>query len=257
MSDSTCDHQIFFSNLTVDEKCSIAKGPTCAEDFDFINFASMVYCGMNGSWGGFIPLGLFFGMLIFRFRIKVYFIINIGSFHLLLKNTWLLPLLILPSGLTYRRQWVQLLFLHLQMGNNKYIYIFSAGDLVTALVASSTPGGINYNIGSLFGAGVFVTTLVVGLTILNSGDLGVQLAAPSIWRDVGLYVVATLSIIIFGAIGTLGLVASIILLCLYGVLVIATFIIEKINPCNLIIKNYIYQSRVRILILKKNPLNNL
>jgi sodium/potassium/calcium exchanger 6 len=97
-------------------------------------------------------------------------------------------------------------------------------------VASSTPGGLNYNIGSLFGAGVFVTTLVVGLTILNSGDAGVQLAAPSIWRDVGLYIVATLTIIIFGAIGELGVVAAIILLCLYAVLVIATYILEKLNP---------------------------
>jgi len=51
-----------------------------------------------------------------------------------------------------------------------------------------------------------------------------------IWRDVGLYIIASLTIIIFGAIGTLGLVAAIILLCLYGIFVISTYIIGKLNP---------------------------
>ena len=43
-----------------------------------------------------------------------------------------------------------------------------AGDVVTAIVASTTPDGIGYNIGSLYGAGIFVTTFVVGMTILGT-----------------------------------------------------------------------------------------
>ena len=31
-----------------------------------------------------------------------------------------------------------------------------AGDVVTAIVASSSPEGVSYNIGALFGAGLFV-----------------------------------------------------------------------------------------------------
>ena len=34
-----------------------------------------------------------------------------------------------------------------------------AGDVITALVASGAEGGINYNIGSLYGAGFFVTSV--------------------------------------------------------------------------------------------------
>lgn len=59
---------------------------------------------------------------------------------------------------------------------NGYIMVFyvnSAGDVVTAIVASTSPGGVSYNIGSLYGAGLFVTTVVVAFTILGAGENGV------------------------------------------------------------------------------------
>ena len=43
-----------------------------------------------------------------------------------------------------------------------------AGDVLTAIVASDSKEGISYNIGSLYGAGLFVLTFIVALTILNS-----------------------------------------------------------------------------------------
>jgi len=42
----------------------------------------------------------------------------------------------------------------------------SAGDLIIALVASTKEEGLNYNIGSIYGAGFFVCAMVVCLTIL-------------------------------------------------------------------------------------------
>lgn len=41
-----------------------------------------------------------------------------------------------------------------------------AGDFITAIVASDSQGGVSYNIGALFGAGLFVCSLVVGICIL-------------------------------------------------------------------------------------------
>jgi len=41
-----------------------------------------------------------------------------------------------------------------------------AGDVITAIVASSSDGGVNYNVGSLYGAGFFVCAMVICLTIL-------------------------------------------------------------------------------------------
>jgi sodium/potassium/calcium exchanger 6 len=41
-----------------------------------------------------------------------------------------------------------------------------AGDVVTAIVAGGTENGVSYNIGALFGAGLFVCAMVISLTIL-------------------------------------------------------------------------------------------
>lgn len=43
-----------------------------------------------------------------------------------------------------------------------------AGDVITAIVASDNLEGVNFNIGSLYGAGLFVATIVIGVTIINS-----------------------------------------------------------------------------------------
>lgn len=43
-----------------------------------------------------------------------------------------------------------------------------AGDVITAIVASGGEGGVNYNIGSLYGAGFFVCSIVMCLTIFRS-----------------------------------------------------------------------------------------
>ncbi len=40
-----------------------------------------------------------------------------------------------------------------------------AGDIITAQVASDTFNGISYNIGSLFGAGLFCTCWIIPTTI--------------------------------------------------------------------------------------------
>jgi hypothetical protein len=42
-----------------------------------------------------------------------------------------------------------------------------AGDVITALVAGSSAGGVSYNIGSLYGSGFFVCSIVISMTISN------------------------------------------------------------------------------------------
>lgn len=113
--------------------------------------------------------------------------------------------------------------MHWRTGNRFYSITIRAGDVVTAIVASGSPDGVDYNIGALYGAGLFVTTIVVGITIINA-KTGVQLEEMSIWRDVGFYILATIVMIIFGAFGTLHLYDGVILLSLYIVLVILVVI---------------------------------
>ena len=42
-----------------------------------------------------------------------------------------------------------------------------AGDVITALVSGSAPGGVSYNIGALYGAGLFVSSSVVFICIFQ------------------------------------------------------------------------------------------
>merc|ERR1712195_299161 len=45
-----------------------------------------------------------------------------------------------------------------------------AGDVVTAIVASGSADGVAYNVGALFGAGLFVCTIVMTFTITGYKD---------------------------------------------------------------------------------------
>jgi len=45
-----------------------------------------------------------------------------------------------------------------------------AGDVITAVVSAGADGGVSYNIGALYGAGFFVCSIVISLTIMSSKD---------------------------------------------------------------------------------------
>ena len=45
-----------------------------------------------------------------------------------------------------------------------------AGDVLTALAASGSSSGLNYNIGAIYGSSLFVTTIIIALTIRNSKE---------------------------------------------------------------------------------------
>jgi Ca2+/Na+ antiporter len=103
-----------------------------------------------------------------------------------------------------------------------------AGDVITAIVAGDTPEGINYNVGSLFGAGLFVASVIVAITIKNVGS-SVQLEATLFWRDIGFYVIATTGIIVFGLIGKLTYISAILMLLLYVALVLVVSLTDNKN----------------------------
>lgn len=98
-----------------------------------------------------------------------------------------------------------------------------AGDVITAFVASGTNDGISYNIGAIYGAGFFVCSIVVALTIKNSKE-DIQLEPSSIWRDVGFYILATLSVVLFAVIGELTILTAIIMLLEYVLMVVVVLI---------------------------------
>ena len=65
-------------------------------------------------------------------------------------------------------------------------------------MASDTETGISYNIGSLYGAGLFCTSLVIAFTIYLS-PTDIKISHQIIYRDVGFYLIATLLTYLFAA----------------------------------------------------------
>ena len=60
------------------------------------------------------------------------------------------------------------------------------------------------------------------MTILNSSE-DIQLEPSSIWRDVGIYIIATISVLVFGFIGKLDVYSAVIMLCEYLLLVVVVW----------------------------------
>ena len=77
-----------------------------------------------------------------------------------------------------------------------------APDVITSVVASNkNEEGITLAIGSIFGAGLFCTTVVLACVILASGENGITNRGSSLVRDISFYLVGTTFIIILAVIG--------------------------------------------------------
>ena len=98
-----------------------------------------------------------------------------------------------------------------------------AGDVVTALVSSESTEGVSYNIGSLFGAGLFVCSFVMVMTI-NASPHPIVLEKETVYRDIVFYILGTLMVISFGIYGKLTKFTSVLMLVLYLTLVLVVVI---------------------------------
>lgn len=98
-----------------------------------------------------------------------------------------------------------------------------AGDVITAIVSSSSEGGISYNIGALYGAGFFVCSMVICLTILSSTDV-IVVDKSTIFRDIGFYILSTIVTIIYAFIGNIYPWSAILFLFIYVMMVFVVYV---------------------------------
>lgn len=89
-----------------------------------------------------------------------------------------------------------------------------AGDVITAIVSSEGEGGISYNIGALYGAGLFCTSLVIAVTLLTS-PTDIIIPANVLYRDIVFYILATLFTVGMALIGKITTLMTIFMLVLY------------------------------------------
>lgn len=104
----------------------------------------------------------------------------------------------------------------------------SAAEVITSLVSSEMEGGISYNIGSIFGAALFVITIAVGFAIIQTKGK-VRLSALVAKRDISFFVVSTLAIIAIAYYKWITWWNSLMLLMLYVGLIFSVFFSDIIK----------------------------
>jgi sodium/potassium/calcium exchanger 6 len=194
-----CTHQeIFKTHRTAEFLCKAVATKACAETQDFFNFFEFYWCDVDGKLWIMILVALFLIFVIFKYTsITVEEYIAEGIQNI---TEWL--------GLSDSLAAVTLL-----------AFANGAGDVITAIVASDAEGGVSYNIGALYGAGLFVCSMVVGICILQSKEPMV-FDTMIIYRDIGFYIGATVITILFAWYGQITWWGSTILLIWYVIMVV-------------------------------------
>jgi len=148
-----CSFDCFFEANYSDEQefawqCDVIAENSCAlaGSFDRFNFFSVLFCSLKGNIGAYIVVSVIIIFLIMKFISA-----TVEEF--------------VCPGIVYISD-------RLGMSNSMAACTLvalanGAGDVITALVAGSSAGGVSYNIGSLYGAGFFVCSAVISLTIIG------------------------------------------------------------------------------------------
>jgi len=208
LADLACSHaELYHNNLDNEGMCWVAAN-TCSADF--ANFYQMYYCGLNQSMTGFIIIDLVLIFFIFRYTgmaVDEYIVEGIQK---------------IADALRFSEGLAAVTLLALANG---------AGDVITALVAGGAEGGVSYNVGSLFGAGLFVFSFVVAICIIKNQKDGealpfLKFEPEIIYRDVGFYLLSTVVTLIFAACGSITWFDSVILLLIYVAMVSTVVITE-------------------------------
>lgn len=198
-----CTHvTLYKTGIPFDEMCAVASA-ICSGDF--ANFYKLYYCVLNQSIIGLIVVYSVLIFLIFKWTgivVDEYICAGIT----IMSTTWKLPEAVAAVTL-------------LALANG-------AGDVITALVAGSAPGGVSYNIGALYGAGLFVAIPVMCACILKNKD-GIMYEPVIIFRDIGIYILSTVITLLFATAGAIYWWMAVLFLGVYIVLVIAAIIINK------------------------------
>merc|ERR1712166_1681714 len=208
-----CSFANIFGDLPQEAKCNaIAKG-ACAEQQDFMNFFRLFLCGFNGNLWIMVPFTIIVLYFIFKFICALVDEYIAASIEYIVEEYKISDAF---AGVTL-----------IALANG-------AGDVVTAIVASGSADGVAYNIGALFGAGLFVCTIVMTFTITGykdpekEGKWGpITVSKNTIYRDMPFYIVTVLFVVFCGIYGEITWWTSSVMLFIYVALVIVVYIQGK------------------------------
>jgi sodium/potassium/calcium exchanger 6 len=100
-----------------------------------------------------------------------------------------------------------------------------ASDVISSLVASTDTDGVEFSIGALIGSGVFVTSFVLGLVVYYGN--GIKVNAVMFNRDILLYLLSLLMLVVIAIRGRISYVESLCFLSVYAVNVALAFVQDR------------------------------
>jgi Ca2+/Na+ antiporter len=208
-----CTFANVFGDLPAEAKCNAIALGSCAGTQDFLNFYKLFLCDFGGRLWIMIPFTIVLLYFIFRFICALVDEYIAASIEYLVEEYAISDAF---AGVTL-----------IALANG-------AGDVVTAVVASGSADGVAYNVGALFGAGLFVCTIVMTFTIRasrvakGSEEYSPIVVEPSfIYRDIGFYLLATAYVLVCGAMGKITWWSSAIMLCLYVAFVVVVYLQDR------------------------------
>ena len=209
--DNFCSHEFIYKSGQVPPaaRCGVVAHDLCHDPHDLINFYYIHYCTLNERLGLMIALSLI--VVFFNFRYLAHVIDDFCSEGLAKVSDWL--------GFSQALAGVTLL-----------AFANGAGDVITSIVASDSKEGVAYTIGSLFGAGLFCCCIVIaGSILLNSGE-AIKFDSFIVYRDISVYIVSGLVVIVVGIKRILTWKTSVIFLGLYVLQVLFTVFEGWVRP---------------------------
>ena len=179
--DLTCDYTTLMAQVALGKACEFVR-EYCSEDVETINFYTLRYCTLPAGWGGTFLLFV----LAITFALVCFFLLgNIAA-------TYLTPVLTKVS--------LALNMSETLSGVTLLAFANGAPDIISSFSAGGSEGGLYISIGNLFGAGLFCSTLVIGRCIQVSKNKVVM--EKDQWnRDLIFYIVAGISLLVFGMVG--------------------------------------------------------
>ena len=130
-----CTYANFWStSLSISQKCNQLALGSCLEEESIVNFFALFWCYLDASAAAYAIISILLIILIFKFISG-----TIEEFC--------------APSITFLTDWLKLS--EALAAVTLLAFANGIGDVITAIVAGDTDDGISYNIGSLYGAGMF------------------------------------------------------------------------------------------------------
>ena len=192
-----CSLEIINSFTNLSDKCNFVSN-NCS--YDYINFYSVHYCLLKGSYISSL-------IFIILFLIILFFILSSTS------DIFLSTSIAKIVEFFHINQNIAAATL-LAFGNG-------APDVISSLVASDEDEGISFSICNLIGSGMFITSFVFGSVVFKGKDILVNSSMFN--REILIYLISLFHIILIGIKKKVTLLDSFIFILIYTVNIICAF----------------------------------